>query len=138
MSSATTTHDGCGDIVILFLLCIILIVFMNIRHYCLCTCIFILHSLHFLLIREQTRYKNTKISWITCQILSFSVCSSKKSTQMFSKSALDDFSNWQICTCFGCFCTLIRRKREICQTFSPSFRDGVNRLFIYKSFKIFR
>ena len=56
---------------------------------------------------------------------------------MFSKSALDDFSNWQICTCFGCFCTLIRRKREICQTFSPSFRDGVNRLFIYKSFKTF-
>ena len=22
---------------------------------------------------------------------------------MFSKSALDDFSKWQICTCFGCF-----------------------------------
>ena len=126
MSSATTIHDGCGDIVDLLLLCIILIVFMSIRHYCLCTCIFILHSLHSLLIREQTRYKNTKNSWITCQILSFSVCSSKKSTQMFSKSALDDFSNWQICTCFGCFCTLIRRKREICQTFSPSFRDWEN------------
>lgn len=26
-----------------------------------------------LFIREQTRYKNTKINWITCQILSFSV-----------------------------------------------------------------
>ena len=91
MSSATTIHDGCGDIVNLLLLCIILIVFMSIRHCCLCTRSFILHSLHSLLIREQTRYKNTKISWITCQILSFSVCGSKKNTQMFSKSALDDF-----------------------------------------------
>ena len=38
---------------------------------------------------------------------------------MFSKSALDVSSKWQIFTCFGCFCTLIRRKREICQTFYP-------------------
>ncbi len=61
MSSATTTHDGCGDIVNLFLLCIILIVFMSIRHYCLCTCIFILHSLHSLLIRVQKQPKQVKI-----------------------------------------------------------------------------
>lgn len=61
MSSATTIHDGCGDIVILFLLCIILIVFMSIRHYCLCTCIFILHSLHFLLIRAQKQPKQVQI-----------------------------------------------------------------------------
>ena len=26
---------------------------------------------------------------------------------MFSKSALDVSSKWQIFTCFGCFCTLI-------------------------------
>ena len=38
---------------------------------------------------------------------------------MFSKSALAVSSKWQIFTCFGCFCTLIRRKREICQTFYP-------------------
>ena len=38
---------------------------------------------------------------------------------MFRKSALDVSSKWQIFTCFGCFCTLIRRKREICQTFYP-------------------
>ena len=31
---------------------------------------------------------------------------------MFSKSALDVSSKWQIFTCFGCFCTLIRRKRN--------------------------
>ena len=61
MFSATTIHDGCGDIVILFLLCIILIVFMSIRHYCLCTCIFILHSLHFLLIKEQKQPKQVQI-----------------------------------------------------------------------------
>lgn len=41
MSSATTIHDGCESLVNLLLLCIILIVFMSIRHYCLCTCIFI-------------------------------------------------------------------------------------------------
>ena len=47
---------------------------------------------------------------------------------MFSKSALAVSSEWQIFTCFGCFCTLIRRKREICQHFTPSFRDGINAL----------
>lgn len=31
---------------------------------------------------------------------------------MFSKSALDASSKWQICTWFGYFCTLIRRKRN--------------------------
>ena len=31
---------------------------------------------------------------------------------MFSKSALDVSSKWQIFTCFGSFCTLIRRKRN--------------------------
>lgn len=64
MSSATTTHDGCGDIVDLLLSCIILIVFMSIRHYCLCTCIFILHSLHSLLIRVQKQPKQVQ----TCQL----------------------------------------------------------------------
>ena len=34
---------------------------------------------------------------------------------MFSKSALDVSSKWQIFTCFGCFCTLIRRKRDECK-----------------------
>ena len=61
MSSGTTIHDGCGDIVNLLLLCIILIVFMSIRHYCLCTCIFILHSLHFLLIKVQKQQKQVQI-----------------------------------------------------------------------------
>ena len=61
MSSATTIHDGCGDIFNLLLLCIILIVFMSIRHYCLCTCIFILHSLHFLLIKAQKQQKHVQI-----------------------------------------------------------------------------
>ncbi len=61
MSSATTIHDGCGDIVHLLLLCIILIVFMSIRHYCLCTCIFILHSLHSLLVRAQKQPKQVQI-----------------------------------------------------------------------------
>ena len=61
MSSATTIHDGCGDIVILFLLCIILIVFMSIRHYYLCTCSFILHSLHSLLIKAQKQPKQVQI-----------------------------------------------------------------------------
>ena len=60
MSSATTIHDDCGDIVNL-LLCIILIVFMSIRHYCLCTCIFILHSLHSLLIKAQKQQKQVQI-----------------------------------------------------------------------------
>ena len=115
MSSATTIHDGCESLINSSLLCIILITFMSIRHYCLCACIFILHSLRILLIRVQTRYKNTKISWITCQILSFSVSHSKKITQMFSKSDLDDFSKWQICTCFGCFCSFIRRKCNECK-----------------------
>ena len=115
MSSATTIHDGCESLTNSSLLCIILITFMSIRHYCLCACIFILHSLRILLIRVQTRYKNTKISWITCQILLFSVCHSKKITQMFSKSALDDSSKWQICTCFGCFCAFIRRECNECK-----------------------
>lgn len=61
MSSATTIHDGCGDIVNLLLLCIILIVFMSIRDYCLCTCIIILHSLHSLLIKAQKQPKQVQI-----------------------------------------------------------------------------
>ena len=90
-------------------------------------------SLRFLLIRVQIRHKNTKNSWITNQILFFSVCLSEKNTQMFSKSALDASSKWQICTWFGCFCTLIRRKRKICQTFYPIISGWC----FYKSFKIF-
>lgn len=34
---------------------------------------------------------------------------------MFSKSALDDSSKWQICTCFGCFCSFIRRECNECK-----------------------
>ena len=34
---------------------------------------------------------------------------------MFSKSALDDFSKWQICTCFGCLCAFIRREYNECK-----------------------
>ena len=34
---------------------------------------------------------------------------------MFSKSALDDFSKWQICTCFCCFCAFIRREYNECK-----------------------
>ena len=61
MSSATTIHDGCGDIVDLLLSCIILIVFMSIRHYCLCTCSIILHSSHSLLIKAQKQQKQVQI-----------------------------------------------------------------------------
>ena len=115
MSSATTIHDGCESLINSSLLCIILITFMSIRHYCLCACIFILHSLRFLLIRVQTRYKNTKISWITCQILSFSVIRPRNLTQMFSKSASDDSCKWQICTYFGCCFPFLRRKCKGCK-----------------------
>lgn len=35
-------------------------------------------------------------------------------TQMFSKSASEELSKWQICGFFGCFCSLTIRKGEIC------------------------
>ena len=47
---------------------------------------------------------------------------------MFSKSALAVSSKWQIFTCFGCFCTLIRRNVKFAKHFTPSFRDSINAL----------
>ena len=89
MSLAATTHDSCGSLANTIILCIILIVlYMNIRYYCLCTCIFIVDSSYFLFRKGRTLCKSTKISWIMCQILSFSVCHSKYFTQLFGKSAL--------------------------------------------------
>ena len=49
---------------------------MNIRYYCLCTCIFIVDSSYFLFRKGRTLCKSTKINWIMCQILSSSVCHS--------------------------------------------------------------
>ena len=62
MSSATTIHDGRGSLVNSALLCIILIVYMSIRHCSLCTCLFTLHSSHFLLMKVQKQLKLVQIS----------------------------------------------------------------------------
>ena len=60
MSSAATIHDGCGSLVNLLLLCIILIVSMSISHIA-STCIFILHLSHTLMVREQKQPNRLQI-----------------------------------------------------------------------------
>lgn len=49
------------------------------------------------------------------QIFSFSVCHSPDLTQLFSKSASEELSKWQICGQFGCFCSLTIRVCNKCK-----------------------
>ena len=83
MSSATTIHDGCWDIINLLLSCIILIIFIlwesDIAAFAHVSLFYIRYT--FLIKKGRILCKNTKIGWNTCQILSFSVCGNPKNTQ---------------------------------------------------------